>query len=91
MINSIEFDPDDRRWLTDALIQCNKKNWSLEQIVNDYKYVRSIGNDASSVRSFIIRYGFDLGVKMFEEKVALTKTPKGRYQNVKREKPPENN
>lgn len=85
-INLIEFDKADQGWVNRQVLHYLANDFPIDMLAKNYLRIRSLGRDSNSVRSYVIRFGWALGVELFEEKVRQTKTPKGRFSNIKKER-----
>jgi uncharacterized protein YjcR len=85
-INSIEYEQEDRAWVMRQVMHYLVNDWPLDILAKNYLRIRSLGRDGNSVRAWVIRTGWEVGVGLFEEKVRQTKTPLGRFGNIKKDR-----
>lgn len=70
LVNQIEYVKKDQTWWIGKITQYIENNYPLEILVANQKEIRLLGRDSSSIKSFIIRFGNEMGSKLFDEKTA---------------------
>lgn len=85
-INSIEYEKEDRKWVMRQVMHYLVNDWPLDILAKNYSRIRCLGRDGNSIRAWVIRLGWELGVKVFEEKVSQTQPPKGTFSNIKKDR-----
>lgn len=68
LLNQIEYQPHDKQWVINKINQYIVSNYPIEVLVANYDNIRKLGRDSSSLKSFIIRFGEQLGTQLFQEK-----------------------
>lgn len=68
-LNSIEYYKKDQEWLVTKIKQYIKKGYPLMTLVSNYPLIKALGKDSSSLSSCIIRYGDEIGNKLFQQKL----------------------
>lgn len=70
LINSVDFEENKKHWTIRTIISYVKKELPLDIFVKNYKDILLLKKDSSSLQGNILRYGLELGTKMFNEKTS---------------------
>ncbi len=79
-LDSIEYDEGDFTYLRDLIYKYVKNDYPLTILLENWKEIRKLGNDSSSLKSFTIRYGEDIGTKLYNEKCKKSIFTKEQYE-----------
>lgn len=79
LLDSIEYDEHDFIYLSGLIRKYHNNNYPMGIIVSNWKQIRDLGNDSSSLESCIIRYGDEVGRTIFEQKCKNTTRTKEDY------------
>jgi hypothetical protein len=69
LVNQIDFEKSTQTWWISKITQYLKNNYPLDVLVKNQYEIKKLGRDSSSIKSYILRFGEDLGSKMFNEKI----------------------
>jgi hypothetical protein len=72
LLNSIKYSENEARFLRDTIRKYLANGYPIDVLVKNYQQIRELGSDSSSLNSHIIRYGEELGTKMYHEKNSKT-------------------
>lgn len=68
LINQIDYEVKDQTWLIGKITEYVHNNYPLEIFVKNYKEIRKLGRDSSSIKSYILRFGEMQGSALHKEK-----------------------
>ncbi len=72
IINNIDFQKKQKYNLRKMIYEYINLNLPLSYLKDNWSKISSLGKDSSSLHSFIIKYGEDVGLKKFKEKCKLS-------------------
>jgi hypothetical protein len=78
LINQMEYNEKNRMFWVGKVIHYIDNNFPLEILVTNQKKIQELGRDSSSLKSFLIRYGEDIGTKLHNEKTKASTITKSR-------------
>lgn len=73
LINNIEFEKQHQEWTLGKIQEYLINNYPLEIFVKNYAEIQVLGRDSSSRRSYLLRFGEELGEKLFQAKCESSK------------------
>jgi hypothetical protein len=68
LLDQFEFDKNDEYWFKKLIKKYIKNGYPLDVLIYNYDKIRALGRDSSSLASNIIRYGEEIGTRIFNEK-----------------------
>lgn len=79
ILNSIEFNDNEVEFLKKQIRKYLNNNLPIEFLKQNFNEIIKLGKDSSSLRSYIIRYGEEIGVPLFNEKTKKSTLTKNDY------------
>lgn len=79
LLDSLEYMPEDEEFYKAQIRKYLANNLPIEILVQNFSRIKNLGRDSSSLESYIIRYGEELGQKMFETKLSQSTQTKEKF------------
>ena len=79
ILNSIEYHEGEFEYLKGQIRRYLKNNLPIEYLQKNWSEIVKLGRDSSSKRSYIIRYGEEIGLKLFQEKTKASTLTRADY------------
>lgn len=79
LLDSIEYNESDIEYLKSQIRRYLKNNLPIEYLQKNWSEIVKLGKDSSSKQSYILRYGEEIGLKLFNEKTKASTLTKADY------------
>lgn len=78
-LDEVEYEEDETQFLISKIREYIVNDYPLDVLINNWRKIKQLGRDSSSLHSYITRYGENLGKAKFEQKNSASVSYKEDY------------